>query len=70
MLGIAYELYNGKDKNDLRMNDYEFIYALENDKKSSEIIKKIKSRNLYKIIYRSSYSEDALNNIREKNVRV
>jgi HD superfamily phosphohydrolase len=66
MLGIAYELYNGKDKNDLRMNDYEFIYALENDKKSSEIIKKIKSRNLYKIIYRSSYSEDALNNIREK----
>ncbi len=66
MIGKSYLLNDDKNKDDLKMNDFEFMNKLLNNDKSKNLIKKILSRDLYKIVYKSPYTREKYDEISDK----
>ena len=62
MLGYAYLENNEKNSDDMKMTDYQFINKLEKGN-SSELVRSIMNRNLFKVAYRGAYTEGAEKNI-------
>ncbi|MEM0139551.1 MAG: HD domain-containing protein, partial [Ferroplasma sp.] len=59
MLGIAYDMYNDRSVEDLKLRDCQFLEKL-NSGISGQITSKILNRRLYKVIHRENYSKTSL----------
>ncbi len=62
MLGYAYLENNEKNRDDMKMTDYQFINKLANGN-SSDLVKKVLNRNLFKVVYRGPYTDDRVKDI-------
>ena len=59
MLGYAYLDNDKKNTDDMKMTDFQFIEKLLNGK-SSELVKRVMNRNLFKVAYRGNYTVERI----------